>query len=583
MKAYEYIIKIKSQTAQRSLEKLQIASGQAHRGIDRVKNGLERAAGAGNRFKFSLNGVSGALAGLGLGISAVALAGFGKDSLRVAADAESLKNALIATSGSAEGARQNLAFLDNLANRLGLNLQASQEGFKSLSGAMMGSKLAGAGTREIFEGVAYGAAAMGLSADSTKGAFLALGQMMSKGRVQAEELRGQLSERIPGAFKHAATAMGVTEVALNKMLERGEVMAEDFLPKFAAQLKKTFQTDAEKAAESMRAKMNRMSTAMYKFQIAAGNALAPLAEQFFTLATKAMHYVTPMLEGLKSMVSWLKAHKELAYGVAAAVGVAAASFGAFVLVTKGAALALGIYNGVMAIARVSTIVMAGKMGLLNAVMTANPIGLVVTAIGALVGTMVWAYNKFDWFRGGVWGLWEAFKEVFMSIADIAKKVFGGLWDMVTGLIDGISGKGWDRLKKGALNLGEGLLSANPVGLGLAYGEKIAKAAAKGYNNGLSDFNRVVKQDSGEGYWRAASSIIDQSGPGQSTSDPTKEGVGSITGGGKKMVNVTVNVSKLNENINVTTNNLQEGVGEIEDKFLDMMTRVLGSANYAASQ
>ena len=44
--------------------------------------------------------------------------------------------------------------------------------------------------------------------------MLALAQMASKGTVQAEELRGQLGERLPGAFKIAAAAMGVTQAEL---------------------------------------------------------------------------------------------------------------------------------------------------------------------------------------------------------------------------------------------------------------------------------------------------------------------------------------------------------------------------------
>jgi len=62
---------------------------------------------------------------------------------------------------------------------------------------------------------------------------------MSKGQVMAEELRGQLGERLPGAFQVAARAMGVTTAELGKMLESGQVVATDFLPKFAAELRKT--------------------------------------------------------------------------------------------------------------------------------------------------------------------------------------------------------------------------------------------------------------------------------------------------------------------------------------------------------
>lgn len=100
------------------------------------------------------------------------------------------------------------------------------------------------------------------------GALLAIQQMMSKGTVQAEELRGQLGERLPGAFQIAARSMGVTTAELGKMLESGKVLADDFLPKFAAQLEKTFGASAEKAANSLQAQLNRMDNAWNSLKMA---------------------------------------------------------------------------------------------------------------------------------------------------------------------------------------------------------------------------------------------------------------------------------------------------------------------------
>ena len=59
---------------------------------------------------------------------------------------------------------------------------------------------------------------MHLSAYESEGAFKALEQMLSKGKVSAEELRGQLGERIPGAFQIAARAMGMTTSELDKFM-----------------------------------------------------------------------------------------------------------------------------------------------------------------------------------------------------------------------------------------------------------------------------------------------------------------------------------------------------------------------------
>ena len=57
--------------------------------------------------------------------------------------------------------------------------------------------------------------------------FLAISQMISKGKVSAEELRLQLAERMPGAVNIFAKAIGVTTSELDKMLQEGKVGLED--------------------------------------------------------------------------------------------------------------------------------------------------------------------------------------------------------------------------------------------------------------------------------------------------------------------------------------------------------------------
>ncbi|MBQ3170671.1 MAG: tape measure protein, partial [Mailhella sp.] len=93
-----------------------------------------------------------------------------------------------------------------------------------------------------------------------------LGQMVSKGKVMAEELRGQLGERLPGAFQLAAKAMGVTTMELDKMLETGDVLADDLLPKLAVEIEKAFGAGAQQAAQGLQKNINRLRTEWEKFK-----------------------------------------------------------------------------------------------------------------------------------------------------------------------------------------------------------------------------------------------------------------------------------------------------------------------------
>lgn len=113
---------------------------------------------------------------------------------------------------------------------------------------------------------------MGLNTEQSSGVLLALQQMISKGTVQAEELRGQLGERLPGAFQIAAKAMGVTTAELGKMLEQGQVIADDFLPKFARALNENIGNAAEQAADRLDAATNRFSNAWERVKQSIGDA-----------------------------------------------------------------------------------------------------------------------------------------------------------------------------------------------------------------------------------------------------------------------------------------------------------------------
>ena len=102
---------------------------------------------------------------------------------------------------------------------------------------------------------------MGLSADDTSGTLRALNQIISKGKVQAEELRGQLGDRIPGAFQIMARALKVTTAELDEMLKKGELIADEVLPKFAEEMEKTFGVENTNRIETLTGSTNRLANA----------------------------------------------------------------------------------------------------------------------------------------------------------------------------------------------------------------------------------------------------------------------------------------------------------------------------------
>jgi tape measure domain-containing protein len=189
------------------------------------------------------NGVSGLgsqLGALGLGLSFAAVT---REMVTQAIALENLGKAFAQVTGSAAGSAEAMAYVREVSERLGLEVISTADAYLSLSAAAKGTSLEGVEAKRIFEAVAGAMAKLGKSADQTKGALTAIEQMISKGKVSAEELNQQLGERLPAAFPIAARAMGKTTEEMNKLMSTGKVLAVDLLPKLARELEKLYDTN----------------------------------------------------------------------------------------------------------------------------------------------------------------------------------------------------------------------------------------------------------------------------------------------------------------------------------------------------
>lgn len=156
-------------------------------------------------------------------------------------------------------------FLSSAAEKYGLELISLTDSYTKFSAAAKNTSLEGEKAMEVFEAFAGAGAKMGLPAEQIKGIYTALEQMVSKGNIQAEELRGQLGERLPGAMKIFADAMGVSTSELDDMLKKGQVVAGDVLPKVAEELKKVYGLDAVDRIDTLAGAQNRLKNQWTEF------------------------------------------------------------------------------------------------------------------------------------------------------------------------------------------------------------------------------------------------------------------------------------------------------------------------------
>ncbi|HBC8835530.1 TPA: tape measure protein [Escherichia coli] len=126
-------------------------------------------------------------------------------------------------------------FIQDLTQVTGMDTTETQAQFASF-GASAKNTMGLEGSEELFKNLTGYARLMGRSDEQIQRALTAVSQMASKGQVMSEELKGQLSEALPGAAQAFAKALGLTEKQFFDKMKNGDVKASDALPKFAKEL-----------------------------------------------------------------------------------------------------------------------------------------------------------------------------------------------------------------------------------------------------------------------------------------------------------------------------------------------------------
>ena len=277
---------------------LKLNSGGFKKGVNQVKSSL---AG----LKSSFLSVAGAL-GAGLGFAQL-ISNLRETATQLSVAKNTLENVSRVTKVYSDGInemnvevsnyRENLTFVKRLSKEYGQDLVALMTNFAQFTSACKKTDLALEDQKKVYEALTRAAAYYHMSADRTKDMMNAVTQMMSKGKVAAEELRRQLGNALPGAFNLMAAAMGVSNVELDKMMREGKVIAADVLPQFAAMLN-TITQDAH--FDSLQTSLNNFKNAWYDLVDNSG------AESFFKAvvdgSTSIINAIGKNIKGLLSTI-----------------------------------------------------------------------------------------------------------------------------------------------------------------------------------------------------------------------------------------------------------------------------------------
>ena len=324
--AYANLI-AKQKQAKKTLQDLIVKQGKntkatisAQRAYDRLTKKVNQAKKAVSNF--SNSGLGSAVKGFRNLLGAFGLVGaislitkLTKEIFKLAKEFDSLNFAMQSVLKTEIELASTQTFLLRLTEDFGVELVATTKRYIKFLAAAQQSNVSMADTEKIFRSVTKASAVLGLSTEELTGVYLALEQMLSKGKVTTEELRRQLGERLPGAMGIMAAALDVTIPKLDEMLKKGEVLSAEALPKFADALELAFGIQQVERVNTLVAAQNRLSNSwkLWIKDITEGDsALSNLFEGFLNGLEDVIQKISSltMSENLKLQNAVIESEKE---------------------------------------------------------------------------------------------------------------------------------------------------------------------------------------------------------------------------------------------------------------------------------
>lgn len=257
---------------------------------------------------------------------------------------------------------------------------------------------------------------------------------------------GKSLEQITTALAKAQATGSVTALAKYGVATKDAEGNTKSLSQVTSELAEKYRGAASKSANTAAGQQKRLQVQLGELQEEIGLKLLPVLTKMATFGLKAVEWIGKNQGKVTALVAAIAA---LAAGVlvvngvmkvfAAGQAVASAATAAFTLVQKAcSAAALGTRIQMAALAVQTAITSAASKAaaaaqwLLNAALLANPIGLVIVAIVALVAAFVIAYKKSETFREIVNKAFAAIKAVVLAVLNFLKGFIVGVFNVIKG-------------------------------------------------------------------------------------------------------------------------------------------------------
>lgn len=268
-------------------------------------------------------------------------------------------------------------------------------------------------------------AVAGGNAETFKSVAMVMTQTAGAGKLTTENWN-QLADAIPGAsgqLQEALQKNGAYTGNFRDAMEKGQITADEFNQ---AIMDLGFTDAAQQAATST----STFEGAMGNMQAAVTDGLMQIydaigSENVTGFINGISDAVSAVIPPIKDGISWLKDNLPTIAPLLAAI---AGAIGGLLVAEKITALVTAFSAW-----RAATEGMTIAQQLLNAAMSANPIGIVLTLIGALVAGLVVLWNTNEGFRYAVMNAWQGIKDFIGNAVQAIGDFFANLGTTISQL------------------------------------------------------------------------------------------------------------------------------------------------------
>jgi tape measure domain-containing protein len=208
-----------------------------------------------------VGGVGGAFAGAAIGAQVGAFRRQLGEIAEYTAQLNLAKTTLAGVSANQREYNRSLDFARKLSQDYSVRLGDVIKGYASVNAAAKANNLSLKDTEDLYRGIITSGVAFGKSQEDIQALIVATTQVLSKGKVSAEELQGQIGERLPGAVARFAQETNRSLPQLAKDFQDGKVTIADFVT-FARGQGEEFDAIARKIAEGPEKAQVRLQIAL---------------------------------------------------------------------------------------------------------------------------------------------------------------------------------------------------------------------------------------------------------------------------------------------------------------------------------